>query len=56
MDFAPANPLKRRIEAGETFDLLIASVVIDELTKQGKVAADTRVRFRPHGIPLFHTP
>jgi molybdate transport system substrate-binding protein len=35
--------LKRRIEAGEPFDLaLILAPIIDDLLRQGKVAAGTR--------------
>jgi molybdate transport system substrate-binding protein len=43
MDFANFATLKRRIEAREAFDIVIPSPdLIDELVKQGKVAADTR--------------
>jgi molybdate transport system substrate-binding protein len=36
--------LKRRIDAGEAFDLaLILPVIIDEFLKQGRVVADTRI-------------
>jgi len=52
MDFASANPLKRRIEAGETFDVLIASVAIDELIKQGRVAADTSAMIARTGLGM----
>jgi molybdate transport system substrate-binding protein len=53
MDFASVNPMKRRIDAGETFDILIASpVLIDELIKQGKVAADTRVMVARTGLGM----
>lgn len=37
------GPIKRRVEAGEAFDLLVTgSLGLDEYTKQGKIAADTR--------------
>jgi molybdate transport system substrate-binding protein len=53
MDFASFNLLKRRIDAGETFDILIASsVLINELIKQGKVAADTRVMVARTGLGM----
>ena len=42
MDFASALPLKRRIDAGETFDTVIAPGVVDDLIKQGKIAENTR--------------
>jgi molybdate transport system substrate-binding protein len=50
MDFASAMPLKRRIDAGETFDLVIAPALVDDLVKQGKVAADTRIAFTRTGL------
>jgi molybdate transport system substrate-binding protein len=42
--FAPSDPLKKRIDAGEPFDaILIFPNLVDELIKQGKVAAGSRV-------------
>jgi len=52
MDFASAAPLKRRIDAGETFDIVIAPAVVDDLIKQGKVAADTRAVFARTGLGI----
>src|SRR5262245_7381667 len=52
-DYAAIAILKRRIEAGETFDLVIPGPeLIDELVTQGKVAADTRAAFGRTGIGL----
>jgi molybdate transport system substrate-binding protein len=43
--------LRRQIEAGEAFDLVvIASERVDELIKQGKIAGDTRVDIVRVGI------
>jgi molybdate transport system substrate-binding protein len=52
MDFASANPLKRRIDAGEAFDLVIAPALLEDLVKQGKVAADTRTAFARTGLGI----
>jgi molybdate transport system substrate-binding protein len=53
MDFDVVAPLKRRIDAGETFDLVILSpVAIDDLIRQGKVAADTRTNFARTGLAV----
>jgi molybdate transport system substrate-binding protein len=53
MDFAVIAVLKRRIVAGETFDVVIPSPeLIDELVGQGKVAADTRAPFGKAGVGL----
>jgi molybdate transport system substrate-binding protein len=52
MDFASAMPLKRRIDAGEAFDIVIAPALVDELIKQGKVAADTRAAFARTGLGI----
>ena len=51
MDFAVIAVLKRRIEAGEMFDIVIPSPgLIDDLVKQGKVAADTAAPFGRTGL------
>jgi molybdate transport system substrate-binding protein len=43
--------IRRKIEAGEAFDLAIPSPeLIDDLIKQGKVAADTRTVFGRTGL------
>ena len=43
--------LKRQIEAGEAFDLvIIGSDVVDDLIKQGKIAGDTRMDIVRVGI------
>jgi molybdate transport system substrate-binding protein len=53
MDFAVIAVLKRRIEAGEAFDVVIPGPeLIDELVRQGKVAADTRAAFGRTGVGL----
>ncbi len=42
--YAPSSPLLKQIDAGEPFDvILIFPNLVDELIKQGKVAAGTRV-------------
>jgi molybdate transport system substrate-binding protein len=45
--FATGAALKRQIDAGETFDLAILTPpeAIDELIRQGKLAADSRTEF-----------
>ncbi len=51
--FDVANALKRRIDAGESFDVAILTVpVMDELIKQGKIIADTRVIIARGGMGL----
>jgi molybdate transport system substrate-binding protein len=53
MDFAPAAVLKRRIDAGETFTIVILSpTLVDDLIKQGKVTADTRAAIGRVGLGL----
>jgi molybdate transport system substrate-binding protein len=53
MDFDVIAVLKRRIEAGEAFDVVIPGPeLIDDLVKQGKVAADTRAAFGRTGVGL----
>ena len=53
VDFDVFAVLKRRIDAGETFDVAILSpALIDELIKLGKVAADTRADLGRHGTGL----
>jgi len=52
-DFAVIAILKRRIEAGEAFDVVIPGPeLVDELVRQGKVAADTRAAFGRTGVSL----
>ena len=44
IQYGPGLSLKRQIEAGEAFDLvIIGSDVVNDLIKQGKIAGDTRV-------------
>jgi molybdate transport system substrate-binding protein len=51
--FDVANALKRRIDAGESFDVAILTVpVMEELIKQNKIAADTRVIIARGGMGL----
>ena len=53
LDFAVIAVLKRRIDGGEMFDVVIPSpAVIDELIRQGKIAPDTRVPFARTGLGL----
>ena len=43
IDYAPANELRDRVAAGETADVLIMpQAMLDELSKQGKIALDSR--------------
>src|SRR6266550_2652368 len=43
MQFGSLGELKRQIDNGEVFDVVIVTpALIDELVKQGKIAADTR--------------
>jgi len=49
--FGTAVPLKRQIEAGETFDVVILTpALIEDLVKQGKVAAGTKSDIAKAGI------
>ena len=51
--FDVANALKRRIDAGESFDVAVLTVpVIDELIKQNKIVAETRVIIARGGMGL----
>ena len=51
IQYAPGLSVKRQIEAGEVFDLvIIGSDVVDDLIKQGKIAGDTRVDIVRVGI------
>ena len=51
--FDVANALKRRIDAGESFDVAILTVpVIEDLIKQNKIVADTRVIIARGGMGL----
>ena len=53
MEFDVIAVLKRRIEADEAFDIVIPGPeLIDELIKQGKVAADTHAALGRTGIAL----
>ena len=53
LSFDVANALKRRIEAGGSFDLAILTApVMDDLIKQGKIVADTRVIVARGGMGL----
>ena len=52
-DYAVIAVLKRRIDAGEAFDIVIPGPdLIDELVKQGKVATDTAAAFGRTGVAL----
>jgi molybdate transport system substrate-binding protein len=52
MDFASAIPLKRRVDGGEAFDVFFGPALIDDLIKQGKVAAATRTVIARTGLGL----
>jgi molybdate transport system substrate-binding protein len=48
--FAPAADLKAQIDKGESFDLaVLTAALIDDLIKQGKLAADTRANLANSG-------
>jgi molybdate transport system substrate-binding protein len=52
-DYASAIPLKRKIDAGESFDLVVLSpALIDDLIKERKVAANTRTAFVRTGLGI----
>jgi len=52
--FGLAAVLKRQIEAGEPFDLAILTPpLIDEVIKQGKIAADTRAVIARAGLGIM---
>jgi molybdate transport system substrate-binding protein len=49
--YGNAGTIKRRIEAGEAFDLFVAGAGgLDEYAKQGKIAADTRTEIARVGM------
>ena len=49
--WAGTNDIMKRMQAGETFDLVImAGPSIDELAKQGKIAAGSRVDLAKSGV------
>jgi molybdate transport system substrate-binding protein len=49
--YDPANIIKRQIESGSAFDIAIVTRgVIDDLTKQGKIVADSRTDFGRSGL------
>src|SRR5262245_28624269 len=51
IQYGPGLSVKRQIEAGEAFDLvIIGSDVVDDLIKQGRIAADSRVEIVRVGI------
>ena len=51
IEYGASPAFKKRIEAGETFDLAILTApIIDDLTKQGKVAGETRAVIARSGI------
>jgi molybdate transport system substrate-binding protein len=51
MQFGPPVALKARVEAGETFDLVILTpAFIDDVAKQGKVDANSRADIARDGI------
>jgi molybdate transport system substrate-binding protein len=50
-EFGLSGAFKRQIEAGEAFDIaIIAPAMVDDLIKQDKIAADTRIDFARVGI------
>ncbi len=49
--FGTAVPLKRQIDAGETFDVVVLTpVIVDDLAKAGKVAPATRADVAKSGL------
>lgn len=53
ISYAPSDPLRKRIEAGEPFDVvLIFPNIVDDLIRQGKVAAGTRTDIARAGLGL----
>jgi molybdate transport system substrate-binding protein len=51
--YAPSGPLRKQIDAGEPFDVVLTFWdVVDELIKQGKVAPGTRVYVARAGLGL----
>lgn len=51
IEFSTAASLKKKIEAGEAFDVAVLTpALIDELIAQGKVAVDSRVDFARAGV------
>jgi molybdate transport system substrate-binding protein len=53
VDYDVVGPLKRRAEAGEHFDALIQiPALVDDLIKQGKIAADTRANIGRTGLGI----
>jgi molybdate transport system substrate-binding protein len=51
MQFGSLGELKRQIDNGEIFDVVIVTpALIDDLAKQGKIAADTRANFARSGL------
>lgn len=51
--FDVANALKRRIDSGEAFDVAILTVpVMDDMVKNNKIAADTRITIARGGMGL----
>lgn len=53
LGFDVVAPLKRRIDGGESFDVTILSpAAIDDLAKQGKIAADSRTAVGRTGLAV----
>src|SRR5437867_3034495 len=53
MKYDTAAALKQQIERGESFDLAVVTPpVMDDLIKQGKIAADTRTSIARTGMAL----
>jgi molybdate transport system substrate-binding protein len=51
--FGLASALKQQIEAGEAFDIAVLTPpLIDEVIKQGKIAADTRTSIARSGLAI----
>jgi molybdate transport system substrate-binding protein len=49
--YKPGNIIKRQIEGGSAFDIAIATRgVIDDLTKQGKITAESRTDIGRSGL------
>jgi molybdate transport system substrate-binding protein len=57
IQYGASAALKRQIDAGETFDIAILTpALIDDLIKQGKIAADTRADIARSGLGVAIRP
>jgi molybdate transport system substrate-binding protein len=53
LQFEPSSQLKKRIDAGEPFDLAVLTTgLIDEVINEGKIASDSRMAIARSGLGL----